>query len=72
MNQCANSLARMSTSQEADFLSFDNPPVDNFNAYEDDYNGVRDGATFGRGGAMAPPTFLKIPLSYIYIYERNE
>ena len=59
----------MSTSQEADFLSFDNPPVDNFNAYEDDCNGVRDGATFGLGGAMAPPpTFLKIPLSYIYIY----
>ena len=40
VNRCANSLARMSTSQEADFLSFDNPPVDVFNAYEDDCNRV--------------------------------
>ena len=60
----------MSTSQEADFLSFDNPPVDNFNAYEDDCNGVRDGATFGLGGAMAPPNFFKNS-TFIYIYMRE-
>ena len=39
-NRCANSLARMSISQEIDFISYESPLVDALKAYEDDCNGV--------------------------------
>ncbi|KAL0016968.1 hypothetical protein SO802_004037 [Lithocarpus litseifolius] len=39
-NRCANSLARMSFSIDVDFSSFDSPPVDLVDVFEDDLNGV--------------------------------
>ena len=39
-NRCANSLARLSLSQEAEFSSFDSPPVDMENVFEDDLDGM--------------------------------
>lgn len=38
--RCADNLARMSISQEIDFISFESPHVDVLNAYEDDCNEV--------------------------------
>ena len=36
---CADSLARMSISQEIDFISYESPSVNALKAYEDDCNG---------------------------------
>ena len=38
-NRYADNLARMSISQEADFVTYESPPVDTLKAYEDDCNG---------------------------------
>jgi len=38
-NRCADSLARMSISQEAEFVSYESPPVSTLKVYEDDCNG---------------------------------
>ena len=40
MNRCANSLARMSFSQDVAFSSFDSPPMDMIDVFEDDLNGM--------------------------------
>ena len=39
-NRCADLLARMGVVQESVSLSFVSPPVDIFNVFEDDLNGV--------------------------------
>ena len=39
-NRCADSLARLSTSQDLDFILFDSPPMDVVNAFENDLNGM--------------------------------
>ena len=39
-NRCADSLARLSLSQEAEFSSFDSPPVDMENVFEDNLDGM--------------------------------
>uniref|UniRef100_A0A7N2LYR4 RNase H type-1 domain-containing protein n=1 Tax=Quercus lobata TaxID=97700 RepID=A0A7N2LYR4_QUELO len=38
VNKCANSLARLSFTQDAEFSSFISPPVDIFSVFEDDLN----------------------------------
>ena len=40
MNRCADSLARLSFTQDADFPSFLSPSVDIFDVFEDDFNGI--------------------------------
>lgn len=40
VNRCADSLARLSFSQEAEFSSFDSLPMDIANFFEDDLNGM--------------------------------
>ena len=39
-NWCADLLARLGAIQELEFISFDSPPVDIYNTFEDDLNGV--------------------------------
>ena len=39
-NQCADSLARMSISQDLEFSSFDSLPMDMINIFENDLNGM--------------------------------
>ena len=39
-NRCADSLARMSYCLDADFSTFDSPPVDLVDVAEDDLNGM--------------------------------
>ena len=39
-NWCAGSLARLSASQDLDFILYDSPPVDIVNAFENDLNGI--------------------------------
>ena len=39
-NRCADSLVRLSLSKEAEFSSFDSPPVDMKNVFENDLNGM--------------------------------
>ena len=39
VNQCADDLARMSFSLNADFLIFDSPPVDIIDVFEGDFIG---------------------------------
>ena len=40
VNRCADSLARLSLTLDADFSSFLSPPVDIFSVFEDDLNGM--------------------------------
>ena len=40
MNRCADSLARMSYCLDADFSTFDSPPMDLIDVVEDDLNGM--------------------------------
>ena len=39
-NRCANSLARRSYCLDVDFSTFDSPPVDLVDVFEDDFNGI--------------------------------
>ena len=39
-NRCADMLPKMGADQELDFILFNSRPVDLFNAFEDDCNGV--------------------------------
>lgn len=45
-NQCADSLARMSSSQNFEFTYFESPPVDIANAFKNDLNSMYSNRLF--------------------------